>query len=48
MVWEYKIGIICVMVHSCRYGFGIVDITISYDRRYSRIRVGVLLNKSVL
>ena len=48
IVWEERIGIICVMVHSCGDGLGIVAITISYDSSYSRIRVNVLLEGIII
>ena len=36
------------MVHSCRDGFGIVAISISYDRRYTRLRFNTFLDESVV
>ena len=48
IVWEDRIGVICVMVHSCWDSFGIIEISISYDSCYSRIRVNVSFNGSVV
>ena len=48
VVWEYRIGVIYVMVHSCGDGFSIISIAISYDIRYARIQIGAFLSKSVV
>ena len=48
VVWEDRIGVIFVMVNSCRDGFGIVSITLYYDIKYVIIRFDIFLDKSVV
>ena len=48
IIWEDRIGVICVMVNSCGDGLGIISIAVSYDTRFARIRFNVFLDGSVV